>query len=145
MKIGERIKKARKDKGLTQEQLASLVNVSKQVISNWERGYTSTIPTDAITSLSKALDVSFSYLMLGEEVQMQSDVSPEIKVGVGMLRESAPEYKTFNEYQEKEKLKIALSDFVNDGTFTKKEVDEVAEIAFRQLLVLKQSYKNNNK
>ena len=38
MSLSENIKNARKNKGMTQEQLAKHLNKSKNVISNWERG-----------------------------------------------------------------------------------------------------------
>ena len=41
--IGTQIKSLRKKRNWTQQQLAEKINVSSQVISNWERGYT--IPT----------------------------------------------------------------------------------------------------
>lgn len=37
-KIGEKILNARKEKGLTQKELANLLNVNTKDISNWERG-----------------------------------------------------------------------------------------------------------
>ena len=36
MKIGEKIAKARKDINLTQDQLAELLDVTRQTISKWE-------------------------------------------------------------------------------------------------------------
>ncbi|MBQ4350341.1 MAG: helix-turn-helix transcriptional regulator [Clostridia bacterium] len=38
LKISERINRFRKDKNLTQEELASALGVSSQAVSNWERG-----------------------------------------------------------------------------------------------------------
>ena len=38
MTIGEKIKKARKDKGWTQSELAEKLNVSPEAVSKWERG-----------------------------------------------------------------------------------------------------------
>lgn len=73
MSIGERIRKARKEIGLTQEDLAKLVNKSSQVISNWERGYTSTINHDDITRLTLALKVPPRYL-LGIDQPLISEV-----------------------------------------------------------------------
>ena len=37
-KIGQFIKKCRKEQGLTQEQLAEKLGVSKNAVSKWERG-----------------------------------------------------------------------------------------------------------
>ena len=36
MEIGSKLKKARNDNGITQEQAAELLCVSRQTISNWE-------------------------------------------------------------------------------------------------------------
>ena len=36
MEIGSKLKKARNEKGITQEQAAELLDVSRQTISNWE-------------------------------------------------------------------------------------------------------------
>lgn len=38
MKLNETISKARKRKGLTQEQLAQKLYVTRQAVSRWERG-----------------------------------------------------------------------------------------------------------
>lgn len=37
-KIGEFLKELRKQKGLTQEQFAEIVNVSNRTVSRWENG-----------------------------------------------------------------------------------------------------------
>ncbi len=36
--IGENIKKLRRSKGITQEQLAEVLNVTNAAVSKWERG-----------------------------------------------------------------------------------------------------------
>lgn len=56
MGIGDRIKNIRKEINLTQKELADIVNVSSQVISNWEREYTE-LSADDVSRLIKALDV----------------------------------------------------------------------------------------
>lgn len=61
MNIGERIRKKRKEHKLTQAELAKQVNVSSQVISNWERGYT-TPDSEDVRNLAKALDVTTDFL-----------------------------------------------------------------------------------
>lgn len=61
--VGKRIKEKRKENNLTQKELAALVNVSPQVISNWERGYTPEIGNEDLLSLSKALKTPADYLL----------------------------------------------------------------------------------
>jgi len=63
MSIGERLKALRKEKGYTQKQLGQIINKSSQVISNWERGYTTGITDSDIRALSKAFGVSADYLV----------------------------------------------------------------------------------
>ncbi|WIW71882.1 helix-turn-helix transcriptional regulator [Anaerosinus gibii] len=63
MTISERIKRFRKEKGLTQKELGDLVNKSSQVISNWERGYTTTINHNDITNLTKVLGKSIELII----------------------------------------------------------------------------------
>lgn len=38
MEIGEKLKNSRLNTGMTQEQIAEKINVSRQTISNWENG-----------------------------------------------------------------------------------------------------------
>lgn len=66
MDFGERLSNSRKKSNLTQEQLASLLNVSRQTISKWESNefYPE---TDKLLSVSKILEVSLDYLLLGKE------------------------------------------------------------------------------
>ncbi len=61
MSIGSRIKARRKELGLTQIELGQRVHKSSQVISNWERGYTTGIAAEDLQHLAKALatDVAF--------------------------------------------------------------------------------------
>ena len=56
--IGEAIKIARKEKNMTQEQLAELMGVKKAQVSRIERGYNPTINT--ITKAFKALGMAVS-------------------------------------------------------------------------------------
>ncbi|NOU95319.1 helix-turn-helix domain-containing protein [Paenibacillus sp. LMG 31456] len=64
--IGTRIKKLRKEYKWTQQDLADKVNVTSQVVSNWERGYTNPDKSD-LSNLSKILIVTTDYLVLGGE------------------------------------------------------------------------------
>ena len=48
MTIGERIREARTAKGLTQEQLAEQVHVTKQAVYKYETGIVTNIPLDKL-------------------------------------------------------------------------------------------------
>lgn len=74
--VGSRIRKLRNEIRLTQRELANKVNVSPQVISNWERGYTDPSHDD-IKLLSEALKCSADYI-LGNTENKKSDWNPEL-------------------------------------------------------------------
>lgn len=63
MNIGDRIRERRKFKKITQVELASLINRTPQVISNWERGYTPVIPHEDVLELAIALETTPNYLL----------------------------------------------------------------------------------
>ena len=76
MKLSEKIVKLRKQKGLSQEELAECLNVSRQTISRWELG--SALPDATnIVQLSKLFEVSADYL-LNEEYKSDQDI-PAVK------------------------------------------------------------------
>lgn len=60
--IGNRIRKYRKDRELTQEQLAEKINVSKGRVSNWEQGINRP-DADVLADICRALNVSPSELL----------------------------------------------------------------------------------
>jgi transcriptional regulator with XRE-family HTH domain len=82
IKIGEKIAKARKDINLTQDQLAELLEVTRQTISKWESDLT--FPETAkIARLAEVLKVSCDYLLRDDksvtnEVSMQSSNSYDV-------------------------------------------------------------------
>ena len=67
MSVGLRIKTAREQKNLTHEDVAKRCNTTKQTIFKYENEIVTNIPYDKIVLLSKALDVSPSYLFGWEE------------------------------------------------------------------------------
>lgn len=66
--IGKRIQNRRKQLGYTQEQLAEMMNVSIQMVSNLERG-NKAIRIDNLINLSQILDVSTDYILTGKETK----------------------------------------------------------------------------
>ena len=64
--IGKRIQTRRKQLMFTQEQLAEMMNVSIQMISNLERGIKA-IRIDNLINLSAILEISTDYILTGKE------------------------------------------------------------------------------
>lgn len=88
MNFSESIKQKRKDKGLTQEELAEILFVSRQTVSNWENG--KTLPDiDSLILLSEALDVSIDELVKGDNGLKDSIV---IRSGLEKKIEDIQEY-----------------------------------------------------
>lgn len=69
MTIGDRIKKLRKDKGMTQEELAKYIDSTKQTIYKYENNIITNIPSDKIEKIAKALQTTPSYLMGWDDEQ----------------------------------------------------------------------------
>ena len=60
--IGSRIRRYRKENGLTQEQLEDKINVTKNRVSNWEQGINRP-DADILADICRALNVSPSNLL----------------------------------------------------------------------------------
>lgn len=64
MNIGERITALRKEKNISQTELAKRLNVSRQAVSKWEQG-TSSPDTDRLIQLAEILGTEVEYLATG--------------------------------------------------------------------------------
>ena len=62
MTIGERIAKCRKEKNLSQEYIAELLDVSRQAVSKWENGM-SDPSTSNLLALAKLYEVSVEEIL----------------------------------------------------------------------------------
>jgi len=68
MTIGQRIKSARKKKGLSQKALANIIGAGQTAVSSWETDRT--MPErQYIDVLARSLDLTLSYLEFGEDGQ----------------------------------------------------------------------------
>ena len=56
--IGERLKEARINKGLTQTDLAQKLGVGQSAVGKWERGIVTNIKRSMIQQIAAALDIS---------------------------------------------------------------------------------------
>ncbi len=68
MSISERIQNLRKSKGLSQEELAEKIDVSRQAVSKWETGQ-SVPDIDKIIILSEYFNTSTDYILKGTQLQ----------------------------------------------------------------------------
>ncbi len=66
MEFGERVKRVRADAGLTQEQFATRLGVTRQAVSNWENGRN--LPDiEVVIAMSRTFGISLDDLILGGE------------------------------------------------------------------------------
>ena len=89
--FGERLQRLRRMKGLSQEQLAAELHVSRQAISKWEQG---NLPeTETLISLAAYFEVSLDFLLLGKEndpaivleKDNRSDFTQKLKIVLGII------------------------------------------------------------
>ena len=64
MNIGERITTLRKEKSISQSELAKRLNVSRQAVSKWEQGVSSP-DTERLIQLAEILGTEVEYLATG--------------------------------------------------------------------------------
>lgn len=69
MEIGQKIKKARLEKGLTQQELGDIIGVQKSAIAKYESGRVVNIKRNTLQKIAKALNIRPSELIF--------DVSPK--------------------------------------------------------------------
>ena len=77
MNISDKLKNNRKQAGLTQEEIAQKLHVSRQTISNWETGRS--IPDIySLVELSNIYDISLDHLVK-EDIVMMNELKKENK------------------------------------------------------------------
>ena len=70
-RMGSFIQLSRKEKGMTQKELAEQIGVSDKTISKWENG--NSVPdTEILSSLCQSLDISVNELLSGEKLPVES-------------------------------------------------------------------------
>ena len=85
--IGERLKKARKSKKLTQEQLAESLDVSVAFLSRVERGDVKA-NLNRLTQICDILDIPLSYVLTGSGNNSKNYLSDDFS---NLLKECPPE------------------------------------------------------
>ena len=73
MSIGQRIKKLRKEMGLSADQLAAKLGKNRATIFRYENGDIENLPLDILTPLAKALNTTPAYIMGWEDMRKNND------------------------------------------------------------------------
>ena len=73
MEIGERIRRLRKDRHMTQEELAHMLGLQKSAIAKDEKGRVSNIKKATLLKMAEILEVSPSYLLGIEEYAVREE------------------------------------------------------------------------
>ncbi|MCI5774313.1 MAG: helix-turn-helix domain-containing protein [Erysipelotrichaceae bacterium] len=106
--LNENIKKIRKAKGLSQEELAVKLNVVRQTVSKWENGLS--IPdADLLIKLANVLDVKVSALLDITEEDDRSKLAQELARVNDILAHKQQEAKLLQEANNKRNSMIFLN------------------------------------
>ncbi len=123
MNVGENIKKRRKEKGLTQKELAKKLNVSEPMISQYESK--ETLKLETIRKIAIALDVSLNVLLDSNNEKTFSIFSQKYEV-IGLDNQNKELFKMVIESNTSLQLAILIKNiFLED--------DNCNEIKFREI------------
>jgi transcriptional regulator with XRE-family HTH domain len=64
--MGSRIREVRRERGWTQDQLASAVGVSRSAVAQWETGRAGQVTTN-LTRIAEVLEIGVEFLMYGDD------------------------------------------------------------------------------
>lgn len=97
MTLGEKIAKQRKEQNYTQEQLAEILNVSRQSVSKWESDIAYP-ETDKLIKMGKLFDCSMDYLLKEEITEKNGKESTQVAAVLetigGVLKNQCRERKS---------------------------------------------------
>ena len=78
MEIGQKIKKARLERGLTQQELGAIVGVQKSAIAKYESGRVVNIKRSTLQKIAKALNIRPSELVFNESPKEAAELHVRI-------------------------------------------------------------------
>ena len=89
--IGQRVRDQRRERGLTQAQLAARVGVSRSAVAQWETGRTGQLGSN-LSRIADALETGVEYLMFGDDKRAPSQTLQGDELAlVRLYRECEPE------------------------------------------------------
>ena len=118
LEVANRLQQLRKAKGLSQEELANILGLSRQAISKWERAETSP-DTDNLICLARLYNISIDKLL------DTSESTEEIKERIAQER--------ISEVTNKEEIETVESEVANDNqNYENEEIVSDVEIEFTE-------------
>ena len=110
MNFSENLKKIRKEKKITQKQIADFLNIKQQAISQYESGIT--IPkADVLRKIAECLDVSVNYLLDSTEDTDKDDLTEDAQKLLELYRSLPSDKKNIS----LELLKVLQNNTEQDG------------------------------
>ena len=127
--LSERIRERRKKEGLTQEQLAYKVGVSRAAVSQWENGDIKNISAIHMVATANALGVNLTWLITGKlnytdknKVNNVNDLSiQEPAIGQSDLSHNDDETDLLNKYRTLTKTQRAHLQLIVDTFLLQKK------------------------
>lgn len=100
MEIGQKIKKARLEKGMTQQELGDIVGVQKSAIAKYESGRVVNIKRSTLQKIASALNIRPSELIFTESPRETADLHIKILTDHELMR-AIQEYHSLSEDKQK--------------------------------------------
>lgn len=100
MEIGQKIKKARLERGLTQQELGDIVGVQKSAIAKYESGRVVNIKRSTLQKIASALNMRPSELIFNETPKDTADLHVRIITDFELM-ESIKDYYLLSEEKQK--------------------------------------------
>lgn len=100
MEIGQKIKKARLERGLTQQELGDIVGVQKSAIAKYENGRVVNIKRSTLQKIAKALNIRPSELVFNESPRDAADLHVRIITDFELM-DSIKDYYLLSEENKK--------------------------------------------
>lgn len=97
MNIGQKIKKARIEKGLTQQELGDLIGVQKSAIAKYEAGRVVNIKRSTMQKITSALNLRPSELLFEDGPEETADFHVRVLTDFELLDALKDYYKLSNE------------------------------------------------
>ena len=85
--FGEKIKRLRRNRGLTQEQLAELIEIDPRNLSRIEVG-TSFVKAETLEKLLNALDVTTEELFANDHIKSSKELAKEINKYIDKIKDN---------------------------------------------------------